>query len=257
MPVATGIALGLGAASAVSGAVGAHFAGKAQANAGKQALTVEEQKAKDAHDFQTGVWDQTQKNQQPYLDLGSSSANHLKDFLANPFKAPTLEEAKANPGYQFALDTGTQALDRSASARGNLFSGTQGTALQEFGQKLGEQNYDDVYSRAMNDYMTRFNTLFSTTQLGENATANTANEGQAAAGNIANIDLTSADQEGRTLQGIGAARASGYVGMSNAISGGLSYGANVFQDMPYLSQIKNSQLPIPGAPDSWMLEPHA
>lgn len=237
MPVATGIALGLGAAKAVTGAIGAHKAAGAQAAAGQQALDLQEQKAKDALDFQHGVWDTTQKNQKPYLELGSSSANHLRDFLQNPFQAPTLEEAQNNPGYKFALESGVTALDKSAAARGNVFSGTQGTALEEFGQGLGEQNYEQVWNRAMQEYMNRFNTLFGTTQLGENATANLASEGQAAAGNVSNIDLTSAGMEGDTIRGIGTARASGYAGMANAIGGGLEYGANVFQDMPFLSQM--------------------
>ena len=48
------------------------------------------------------------------------------------------------PGYQFQLDQGTQALDRSAAARGGLFSGRAAKELQQFGQGLGDQTYQSA-----------------------------------------------------------------------------------------------------------------
>lgn len=197
----------------------AHAATKA-ANAGvtgaEKAQALELQNQQDALKFQSGVWNQDQANQQPYLSLGQTSANNLSDFLKNPFVAPTLEEAKQNPGYQFALDTGTAALDKSAAARGNVFSGTQGTALQEFGQGLGEQNYEQVYNRAMQNYMSRYNTLMGGTQVGQTATGQFGQQGQAAAVNTANVDLTGAQQQAQQINNAAAARASGYLGSANA-----------------------------------------
>ncbi len=48
---------------------------------------------------------------------------------------------QAGPGYQFALDQGTQALDRSAASRGMLGSGNQQQDLLKFGQGLANQEY--------------------------------------------------------------------------------------------------------------------
>lgn len=48
---------------------------------------------------------------------------------------------QAGPGYQFALDQGTQALDRSAASRGMLGSGNQQQDLLRFGQGLANQEY--------------------------------------------------------------------------------------------------------------------
>jgi hypothetical protein len=156
------------------------------------------------------------------LDLGKTSANSLASLLSTPFHAPTLEEAKQNPGYQFALESGTTALDKSAAARGDVFSGTQGTALQEYGQRLGEQNYNDVYARAMNDYMTRYNTLLGGTQVGQTATGQYGQEGQAAATGVAGIDLTGAKMQAEQINNAAAARASGYYQSANAWRGALS-----------------------------------
>lgn len=208
-------------ADIAGGIMGAHAAGDAanvESQAAKKAQDLIAKQQQDALDFQNGVWTADKANQQPYLDVGSTSANHLRDLLNNPFKAPTLDEAKANPGYQFALDSGTTALDKSAAASGNIFSGTQGTALQEFGQHLGEQNYQSVYDRAMQQYMNRYSTLMGGTQVGQTATGQYGQQGQAAASNIANVDLTGADMQAKQINNAAAARASGYLGTANAWS---------------------------------------
>jgi|SRR5882724_987758 len=203
----------------VGGIMGAHAAGDAAdvtSQAAKKAQDLIAKQQQHALDFQSGVWNEDKANQQPYLDVGSTSANHLRDFLNNPFIAPTLEQAKQNPGYQFALDQGVTALDKSAAARGDVFSGTQGTALQQYGQQLGEQNYSDVYNRAMGEYMNRFNTLMGGTQVGQTATGQYGQQGQAAASNTGYIDLTGADMQARQINNAAAARASGYLGTAKA-----------------------------------------
>lgn len=48
---------------------------------------------------------------------------------------------QAGPGYQFAMDQGTQAALRGASAGGMLNSGNTLTALTQFGQGLANQEY--------------------------------------------------------------------------------------------------------------------
>lgn len=49
---------------------------------------------------------------------------------------------RAGPGYQFALDQGINAIDRSAASRGNLESGATLKALQGYGQGLADQNWN-------------------------------------------------------------------------------------------------------------------
>lgn len=48
---------------------------------------------------------------------------------------------QTSPGYDFQLDQGLQAIDRSAAARGNLASGATLKALQGYGQNLANQEY--------------------------------------------------------------------------------------------------------------------
>ena len=61
------------------------------------------------------------------------------------FKPPDVTD---DPGYQFRLRQGQEALDASAAARGGLGSGAQQKALLEYGQDLGSQEYQAAYGRS-------------------------------------------------------------------------------------------------------------
>ncbi len=73
-------------------------------------------------------------------------------FVAPQFSAPTMESAMNEPGYQFRLNSGRQAMERSAAARGSLRGGNTLTDLLEYGQNFGAQEYQNVYDRALSDY---------------------------------------------------------------------------------------------------------
>jgi hypothetical protein len=68
------------------------------------------------------------------------------------FMSPTLDEAKNEPGYQFRLQSGTDALDRSAAARGTLRTGNTLRDIVEYGQNFGEQAYQTMFDRALSAY---------------------------------------------------------------------------------------------------------
>jgi hypothetical protein len=52
-----------------------------------------------------------------------------------------------DPGYQFRLQQGEQALGRQQAARGNYFSGEAGLEAQKLGQGLADTTYNDAYNR--------------------------------------------------------------------------------------------------------------
>jgi hypothetical protein len=53
---------------------------------------------------------------------------------------------QTSPGYNFALQQGTQALDRSAAGSGNFGSGNAAIALQNYGQGMANQQYGNWLS---------------------------------------------------------------------------------------------------------------
>jgi hypothetical protein len=66
--------------------------------------------------------------------------------LAN-LQAPNLEALQNDPGYQFRLQQGNQALERSLAARGLGQSSAALKAAQEYGQGLADQTYNDYFGR--------------------------------------------------------------------------------------------------------------
>ena len=105
----------------------------------------------------------------------------------------------ASPDYQFTLDQGQQALERSAAARGGLFSGNTGTALQQYGQGLA--------STQLNNYTNR---LASLAGLGQTSVQSTGQIGFNTGQGVAN-----------SLVDAGNARASGVIGQGNALADAL------------------------------------
>jgi hypothetical protein len=211
----------------ILGSGAANDAASVESQAATKAQNLEKQNQDSAIAAQNGVWQGTQANEAPYLATGATAAGELGNFVKNPFQAPTLADAQNNPGYQFALQSGTTALDKSAAARGDLLSGSEGTALQQYGQQLGEQNYQQVYNNAMQQYMNRYQVLSGTANLGQNAAATEGQLGQEFAQNTGNIDLTAADQQAKQINNAAAARASGYLGSAKAwgtAAGGMADG---------------------------------
>lgn len=142
--------------------------------------------------------------QRPFLDMASPAINSLTALNSGDYSG-----FESSPDYQFALQQGGQAVDRSAAARGNLNSGNTLVAQQRFGQGLAGQ------------------------QLGayRNSLFQTIGTGQHAADNLTSATLNTSQGIGNTLIGGGDARASGIVGSTNAITGGIEDLAGVAGNM--------------------------
>lgn len=169
--------------------------------------------------------------EQPYQQVGTTAADNLNTLLSNGFTAPTLAQAEATPGYQFQLQQGTNAINENAAATGNLMSGTTGVALQNYGQGLAQNAYQQTYQNALNSYMANYNTLQGGTNTGLTSTGQLGQANLQTAGNTANIDLTSAQGIAQQQNNAAAARASGYLGQAagyGEMAGGIAGGAMSF-----------------------------
>lgn len=69
------------------------------------------------------------------------------------FSGPDLAN---EPGYQFRLNQGLKALDQSAAARGNLRTGGQIKAFNDYSQNYAAQEYENAWSRALGAYNTNY-----------------------------------------------------------------------------------------------------
>lgn len=75
-------------------------------------------------------------------------------FSYQDFKAPTLEEAQNQPGYQFGLQQGEQALQQSRAAQGLLRTGGTLKDILDYGRNAATQNYAGVLNQNLGVYNT-------------------------------------------------------------------------------------------------------
>lgn len=213
---------GISSKNAASAASGAEQGGAKAA----QALELQNQQAAQA--AQGTATSTNTTNQAPYTALGATSAAGLQALLQKGFTAPTLSEAEATPGYQFNLESGTNALEKGAAARGNVLSGTEGTALQQYGQQLGTTTYQQAYQNALNSHMANLQGLTTGTNIGQGAVSQEGQVGQAGAQNLANIDMTGGVEQANQINNAANARATGYQQKATALNGMVSDIGNTF-----------------------------
>jgi len=80
----------------------------------------------------------------------------VPEFKYDPFTVPTFEDAQNEPGYQFRQKAGTDALERSAAAKGVLRTGGTLKDLVAYGQNFGAQEYSNVFNRALQGYQAKY-----------------------------------------------------------------------------------------------------
>lgn len=86
----------------------------------------------------------------PYAAAGTQALSQQADLMGlNGPEAQAAAKAKftTDPGYEFRLSQGVNALDRSATAAGGLYSGAAGKALSDYGQQTGSAEYGSYYDR--------------------------------------------------------------------------------------------------------------
>lgn len=202
MPIAAiGAVASIG--SAALGASAAKKGAKSQARAA-EAAAAEQQRQ----------FDLIQQNQAPFREAGVKALNQLMGLYglnqgAQEGTGRADYSAFLNsPDYQFALQQGQQAVDRSAAARGLLNSGNTLAAAQQYGQGLASQ------------------------QLGNyrNSLMGLIGGGQEATGQLAQAGLQTGANVGNALMAGGNARASGALGSANALIGGLGGLGQAAQD---------------------------
>jgi hypothetical protein len=191
-----------------------------QSAASDRAAQLERQTAQEQLALQKRTYEENIARQKPFYDVGVNALPEL--VQASKYTPFNMDQFNADPGYAFRLKEGQKALERSAAARGGLLSGGTGKALQQFGQEMGSQEYMNAFNRYQTERAARLNPLQSLTGMGQ-TTANTLGAaGQNYANTSGNIAGNMATNVGNQITSGAAARASGYVGSTNALTGGLN-----------------------------------
>lgn len=82
------------------------------------------------------------------------------DFSYKDFTPPSLEDAKNEPGYEFARSEGLRALTNDRAAQGVRRIGGTLKDLITWGDKFAEQNYGNVFNRGLTTYSTNRGNAF-------------------------------------------------------------------------------------------------
>lgn len=198
------------AVSDVTGLIGA----KIGADASKSAAKTQAKSAKNANKLIWDMYQQSRDDSMPWLTTGKDALGKLSDLTkdgSDYMRGFNLSDFQADPGYQFRMDEGQKALERSAAANGNLNSGATLKALSRYGQDYASNEYNNAYNRWNNDHATTWNRLSSLAGMGQTQSAQLGNWGQQTGALM-----------GNNIIGAGNATAAGKIGAANSWNGALA-----------------------------------
>jgi len=191
-------------------------AGLLGARSAEKAANMQAQATQAAQDAQERMFNKQIELQEPFRQAGVGALNKL--IPLSDYTKFGMDQFTQDPGYAFRLSEGMKALDRTAAARGGLLSGATLKGAQRYGQDLASQEYQNAFNRYQTERAAQLNPLQSL-----------AGVGQTAAGTLTNAYGAYGAQTGQNLQDIGSARASGYLGQSNALNQALGQAGQMYQ----------------------------
>ena len=185
--------------------------------------------------LQTGANNATADFSTNYFNPYTATGNNANTMYANALglngasgNTAATNAFQVSPGYNFALQQGTQALDRSAAGAGNFGSGNAAIALQNYGQGMANQQYGNWLSNlsglnnqglqaAAGQTGVEQSLANIQTGLGQGQSANISNATNSAANGLtagANADMTANNQ--------------GTANIFSALLGGANLGAKLY-----------------------------
>lgn len=190
------------AIGAVAGVGSALLQNRAAGKAASAANRASEQ----ANALQQQQYEQTRSDLSPYLQQGQNALAGLTRLNNGDYSG-----FQNSPDYQFALQQGLQGVDRSAAARGSLYSGGQQADLTNYAQGMASQQ--------LGQYR---NSLMSLANMGASSGSALAGVGQNYAGAVGN-------NLGNAANATGSAALSQGNNWSQALTGLAGLGNNYLQ----------------------------
>lgn len=218
MGITTGMAVAMAASAAASAAGGMMAKGAAGSAAGAAGAAAQNADyIRHRNEANLSGWFQSGQGAQglisQLLGLGSLGPDgqgygglKLNDGNWQQDQQNALARFQASPDYNFRFNEGQRALDRSAAARGNLLSGKQVKASQEYGGNLASGEYNNWFGKL----------------------TGVANQGLAAANSENSSNLQAAGLQNSALMQQGAAQTAGSNALTNGLMSGVSNIASIY-----------------------------
>lgn len=133
-----------------------------------------------ALDLQKSIYDQSRADNAPFLAGGQSGLTELLrqlglggdansqgyGFLNQKY---TGQDIYDDPSYKFRFAEGQKAAERSLAAQGTYLAPGGAQALQDYGQGMASQEYQNAYNRFNNDQNSIYDRLMGLTGVGQQA----------------------------------------------------------------------------------------
>lgn len=201
-------------------------------NAANKAAKTQAASADRATELQREMYEKNLELQKPFYEAGLTGQNALLQYLGlggdktaanygagmRPFTPSMMYE---DPGYQFRLGEGINALNKTAAARGGMMSGRALKEAERYGQNYASNEYNNAFNRYYEQRNQMLNPLQSL--LGQAQTS--ANQQGVMGANYGT-------RAGENMMAAANARASGYVGGANALNQALGGAYKNYQALP-------------------------
>lgn len=167
--------------AAAIGAVGAIGGALISSNGAKDAADTQKAATDAGIGEQQREYDLARGDQAPYRAAGSTALGQLATENNTPFDPKSVQ---MEPGYQFGLQQGQQAIDRKTAAAGGRISGAALKAAAQYGTDYATTGYSTAYNRANQARSDRLNRLAALAGIGQTATQQTTAAGTNSANQI-------------------------------------------------------------------------
>ncbi len=164
----------------------------------------------------------------PFLKSGTDATNMLADRLGTSGNTGaagygdltsrfTPGDLTQDPGYQFQLKQGTDALNRANAASGNLNSGAALKEAEQFGTGLADTTYNNAFQRWLQNNQQNYDVLSGQSTRGLVAADNAASTNNNIGTAKSNADQALGNTLSQMLSGSGAKKIIGYTADNKAI----------------------------------------
>lgn len=186
-------------------------------------------------------YNETVERNKPFYTAGTDALALLQQKLPDLNSTYDPSKLTSEPGYQFGMQQGQQALERSLAARGRGVSGAALKAASEFGTNYGTTKLNDAFSRDQSAKQQSFGQLQALTNIGQAS----ANNSSAAGQQLAQIGNANAI-------GAGDSAAANDLAQGNIWTGLLNQGASMYKNRTPTSTTTSdpSGYGMPGAYDT-------
>ena len=175
--------------------------GYLSSEAGKDGADAQQRAADAATAEQRRQYDQTRQDMQPWMRDGTWALGQQRNFLSGDWSG-----FQGSPDYLWAVNQGSKALDRGATAQGNLWGGGADADRIALGQGMATQYAGNYYNRL----------------------AGMSGTGQTTANQLGGYGQQFGQQFGQNQMNSAQAQASSYMNSANAWGNALQQGVSAF-----------------------------